>query len=176
MSARNNIELLYRTSQTSFLLSNNSLCLLVSEESIFFKFQPIRNKNCTCRPCFYQIRMKWGNHIDASCKISVHLAKWFQRRRFKCDKLSDRRRMPSNDKYSHGFRTGEIKSHFFSVSIYFPINCFNCFGEKDNYCLQVFAWINQEWKMHILPFAMGPRELIWRGRGHYGTLGIIRNP
>jgi hypothetical protein len=35
MSARN-IELLYRTSQTSFLLSNNSLCLLVSEESIFF--------------------------------------------------------------------------------------------------------------------------------------------
>ena len=35
MSARN-IELLYRTSQTSFLLSNNSLCFLVSEESIFF--------------------------------------------------------------------------------------------------------------------------------------------
>ena len=157
------------------------MCLLVSEESIyFFLNQPIRNMNCTCRPCFYQIGMKWGNHIegtciDVSCKISVHLAMWFQRRRFKCEKLSDRQRTPSNDKNSHGFRTGKIKS-LFSVSIYFPVNCFNCFGEKDNYCMQVFACNNQEQNMQILPFAMGPRELIWRGRGHYGMLGIIRNP
>ena len=36
---------------TSFLQSNNSLCLLVSDRR-FFKLQPVRNKNCPCQPCF----------------------------------------------------------------------------------------------------------------------------
>jgi hypothetical protein len=34
---------------------------------------------------------------------------WFQRRRFKCEKLTDgRRRTPSHDKSSHGLWPGEL--------------------------------------------------------------------
>jgi hypothetical protein len=54
----------------------------------FFRNQPIRNKNGLWWPClltdldemssFYR-----GPSIDASYQISVHLTKWFQRRRFK---------------------------------------------------------------------------------------------
>jgi hypothetical protein len=33
-----------------------------------------------------------GPSIDASYQVSVHLAKWFQRRRLKCEKLTDDRR------------------------------------------------------------------------------------
>ena len=32
-----------------------------------------------------------GPSIDASYQVSSHLAKWFQRKRFKCEKLTDRR-------------------------------------------------------------------------------------
>jgi hypothetical protein len=40
-----------------------------------------------------------GPTIDASYQVSVHLAKGFQRRRLKCEKLTDdRRRMPSDGK------------------------------------------------------------------------------
>jgi hypothetical protein len=30
-----------------------------------------------------------GSSIDASYQVSVHLAQWFQRRRLKCEKLTD---------------------------------------------------------------------------------------
>jgi hypothetical protein len=30
-----------------------------------------------------------GTSIDASYQVSVHLALWFQRRRLKCEKLTD---------------------------------------------------------------------------------------
>ena len=30
-----------------------------------------------------------GRSIDASYQVSVHLAEWFQRRRLKCEKLTD---------------------------------------------------------------------------------------
>ena len=33
-----------------------------------------------------------GPSIDASYQVSVHLAKWFRRRRLKCEKLTDDRR------------------------------------------------------------------------------------
>jgi hypothetical protein len=33
-----------------------------------------------------------GSSIDASYQVSVHLAKWFQRRRLKREKLTDDRR------------------------------------------------------------------------------------
>ena len=42
-----------------------------------------------------------GPSIDASYQVSVHLAEGFQRRRFKCEKLTDDedgRRTPSVDK------------------------------------------------------------------------------
>ena len=52
-----------------------------------FSNQPIRNKNCLWRPCLLtdQIGMSnshRGPSIDASYHVSVHLAMWFQRRRF----------------------------------------------------------------------------------------------
>ena len=48
--------------------------------------QPIRNKNGLWWPCLLMDRDKMANHyrgpsIDASYQISVHLGKWFQRRR-----------------------------------------------------------------------------------------------
>jgi hypothetical protein len=51
-----------------------------------------------------------GPSIDASCNISLHLAKRFQRRRFKCEKLTDRLQMPSDDKSPHSLWPGELKT------------------------------------------------------------------
>ena len=53
----------------------------------FFRNQPIRNKNCLWRPCFLMDQDEMSNiyrgtSIDASYQVSVHLTKWFQRRRF----------------------------------------------------------------------------------------------
>ena len=50
--------------------------------------QPIRNKNCQWPPCLSTDRAEMSNlykgpWIDASYQIPIHLAKWFQRRRFK---------------------------------------------------------------------------------------------
>ena len=73
----------------------------------FFSNQPIRNKNCLWWPCLLMDRGEMSNlyrgpSIDASYQVSVHLAEGFQRRRLKCEKLTDdRRRMPSDGKSSH---------------------------------------------------------------------------
>jgi hypothetical protein len=49
--------------------------------------------------------------IDASYQVSVHLAEGFQRRRLKCEKLTDdRRREPSDGKSSRFLWQGELKS------------------------------------------------------------------
>jgi hypothetical protein len=53
-----------------------------------------------------------GSSIDASYHVSVHLAKQFQRRRFKCEKLTDRRTL-THDKSSHGLWPGELKISWF---------------------------------------------------------------
>ena len=52
----------------------------------FFRNQPIRNTICLWRPCLLMDRDEKSNRnrglsIDASYQVSVHLAKWFQRRR-----------------------------------------------------------------------------------------------
>jgi hypothetical protein len=54
----------------------------------FFIYRPIRNKNYLWWPCLLTDRdeisnLHRGHSIDASCHVSVNLAKWFQRRRFK---------------------------------------------------------------------------------------------
>jgi hypothetical protein len=54
----------------------------------FFRYQPIRNKNCLWWPCLltdrYEISDLYrGPSIDASYQISVHLAKRFLRKIFK---------------------------------------------------------------------------------------------
>ena len=60
----------------------------------FFRNQQIKNKNCLWRPCLLMDRDKMSNvykgpSIDASYQVSVHLAEGFQRRRLKCEKLTD---------------------------------------------------------------------------------------
>jgi hypothetical protein len=65
----------------------------VSEEKIF-KHWPIRNNNCLWWSCLLMDRDKMSNLykglcIDASYQVSVHLAEGFQRRRLKCEKLTD---------------------------------------------------------------------------------------
>jgi hypothetical protein len=50
-----------------------------------------------------------GPSIDASYQVSIHLAKGFQRRRLKCEKVN-RRWMPSDGKSSHCLSQGEIKT------------------------------------------------------------------
>jgi hypothetical protein len=59
----------------------------VSEEKIFFRNQPIRNKIGLWWPCLLTDRDEMSNlyrgpAIDASYQVSVHLGKWFQKRRF----------------------------------------------------------------------------------------------
>ena len=60
----------------------------------FKKNRPIRNKNCLWWPCLLMDRDEFSNlyrgpSIDASYQVSVHLAEGFQRRRLKCEKLTD---------------------------------------------------------------------------------------
>ena len=67
--------------------------LAVSEDKIL-KNRPIKNKNCLWWPCMLtdqneMCNLYRGSSIDASYQVSVHLAKWFQRRRLKYEKLTD---------------------------------------------------------------------------------------
>jgi hypothetical protein len=53
-----------------------------------------KNKICLWWPCLLMDRDKMSNlykrpSIDASYQVSVHLADGFQRRRLKCEKLTD---------------------------------------------------------------------------------------
>jgi hypothetical protein len=85
---------LKRTFQGCFLPSFDSFGQAVSEEKIFFRNQPIRNKNGLWWPCLLTDRDEMSNiyrrpSIDASYRVSVHLAEGFQRRRLKCEKLTD---------------------------------------------------------------------------------------
>jgi hypothetical protein len=52
-----------------------------------FFLEITRNKNCLCRPCLSMDQEEMSNlnrgpSIDPANQASVHLAKWFQRRRF----------------------------------------------------------------------------------------------
>jgi hypothetical protein len=47
--------------------------------------------------------------IDASYKVLVHLAKRFQRRRLKCEKLTDDRRRTTDANSSHCLWQSELK-------------------------------------------------------------------
>jgi hypothetical protein len=62
----------------------------------------IRNKNGLWRPCLLMGRDEMSNlyrgpSIDAPYQVSVHLAEGFQRRRLKCEKLTDDRRRTTDD-------------------------------------------------------------------------------
>ena len=90
-----NEQSLQRTCHRCFLPSFCSFGQAVSEENIFLN-QPIRNKNCLQLwwPCLLIDQDKMGilqrgPSIDASYQVSLHLAEGFQRRRLKCEKLTD---------------------------------------------------------------------------------------
>jgi hypothetical protein len=105
---------LQRTFHRCFLSSFSSFGQAVSKEKIL-KNRPIRNKNCLWWPCLLMHRDEMSNlyrgpSIDASCQVSVHLAEGLQRRRIKCEKLTDdRRRTPNDGKSSHCLWQGELK-------------------------------------------------------------------
>ena len=76
----------------------------------FLKNRPIRNKNCLWRPCLLMDRDEISNiyrgpSIDASYQVSVQLSEGFQRRRLKCEKLTDDGR-----KSSRCLWQGELKT------------------------------------------------------------------
>ena len=113
-----------RTFHRCFLPSFGSFGEAVSEGKIFLN-RPMRNKNCLQQPCLLMDRDEMsklyrGPSIDASYHVSVHLAKGFQRRRLKCEKLmEDRQRTPSDGKSSHCLWQGELIKmieHNFSLS------------------------------------------------------------
>ena len=66
--------------------------------------------------------------IDASHQVSRHLAEGFQRRRLKCEKLTDDiRRTPSDGKSSHCLWQGElIKSKIVKIIYSNLFNNLNC--------------------------------------------------
>jgi hypothetical protein len=91
-----NEQSLQGTLQRCFQRSYGSFGQTVSEKKNL-KNQPIRNKNRLWWPCLLTDRDELSNFyrrlsIDASYQVLVHLAKWFQRRRLKCEKLIDDRR------------------------------------------------------------------------------------
>ena len=65
-----------------------------------------------------------GPSIDASYQVSVHIAEGFQRRRLKCEKLTeDRRQTPPDGKSSHCLWQSELKSGcYLKLSLVFEIS------------------------------------------------------
>ena len=93
--SRQNVHSLERTAHRCFLPSFGSFGQTVSEEKNL-NYQPIRNKSRLWRSCLLTDRDEMSNlyrgpSIDAPCQVSVHLAEGFQRRRLKCEKLTDDR-------------------------------------------------------------------------------------
>ena len=85
-----NLQSLYRTFQVSVHLAKQF------QRRRFFRNRPIRNNNCLWWPCLFTDRDEMSNihrgpSIIASYQVSVHLAKRFQRRRLKCEKLTNNR-------------------------------------------------------------------------------------
>ena len=112
--SRRNEHSLQKTCHRCFLLSFGSLDQAVLEEKIFKNLQ-IRKKICLWRPCLLMVRDKISNlqrgpTIDASYQVSLHLAEGFQRRRLKCEKLTDDGRQVMA-KSSHYLWQGELKIH-----------------------------------------------------------------
>ena len=84
---------LQRTAHRCFLPSFGSFGQAASEEKNL-KNQPIRNKNRLWRPYLLMDRdemssLQRGPSIDAFYQVLLHLAVRFQRRRLKCEKLTD---------------------------------------------------------------------------------------
>ena len=100
-----NEQSLQRTFHRFFLPSFGSFNQAVSEK--IFLNRPIRNKNCLWRPCLLMDRDEMSN-LCRGPSIDASYPEGFQRRRLKCEKLTDdRRRTPSDGKSSPW--QGELK-------------------------------------------------------------------
>ena len=99
-----NVQSLARTAHRCFLPNFSYFGHTVSEENNF-KNQPIRNKSRLWRSCLLTDRDEMSNLY----RVSVHLAEGFQRRRLKCEKLTDRQRTPSDGKNLHCLWQGLLK-------------------------------------------------------------------
>jgi hypothetical protein len=51
-------------------------------------------------------------------QVWFNSVQWFQRRRFKCEKLTDGRRMLTHDKSSHGLWPGELKKNLCGMYLF----------------------------------------------------------
>ena len=86
LRSKRNEQSIQRTFHRCFQSRFGSFGKAVSEEKIFRNRQ-IRNKKCLRWPCLLMDGDEMSNLYrrpskDASYQVSVHLAKWFQRRRF----------------------------------------------------------------------------------------------
>ena len=82
------------------------------QRRIFFRNQPIRYKNCLWRSCLFtdweeMSNLYRGPAIDASYQVTVHLAKWFQRRRFFQKSTNKKQELPVADMFVNGSRRNE---------------------------------------------------------------------
>ena len=92
----------------------------------FFRNQPIRNKNGLWWPCLLVDRDEMsiiykGPSIDASNQVSVHLAKGFQRRRLKCEKLTN-----DGCKSSHCLWQGELITYLVKYQSMLHPDLYHC--------------------------------------------------
>ena len=110
---------------------------------------PIRNKNGLWWPCLLMDRDEMSNlyrgpSIDASYPVSAHLAEGFQRRKLKCEKLTDdRRRMPSDGKSSRCLWQGELKRDglFLGEKYHFLLNLMKYYFNFNQFQLTLY-WRN----------------------------------
>ena len=98
----------------------------------FLKFQPMRTHYGRWQPCWISNqhqKQKYGRGPpnEHFWQVWFKSVQWFQRRRFKCEKLTDgrRRRMPSHDKSSHDLWPGELKTIQYFVIIFCHHICYN---------------------------------------------------
>ena len=109
-----NQQSLQRTCHRCFLPSFDSFGKAILEETIFQKStnqkQELPVAAMFVNGSGQNEQFQRGPSMDASYQVSLHLAEGFQRRRLKCEKLTDdRRRMPSDGKSSHCLWQGELK-------------------------------------------------------------------
>ena len=80
----------------------------------FFKFQLMRTHYGPWQPCWISNqhqKPKSGRGLSNEhfWQVWFNSVQWFQRKRFKCEKLTDGRRTLTHDKSSHGLWPGELK-------------------------------------------------------------------
>ena len=98
-----NEQSLQRTFHGCFLTSFCSFGQAVQRRRLFLEIKQSEiKKNCLWWLCLLMDRDEMSNlyrepSIDASYQVSAHLAKGFQRRRLKCEKLRDDRQRTTDD-------------------------------------------------------------------------------